>query len=252
MASAAGESQADTEYRKRKQELFIQDLLRFGIKTILVSDYSEITDILHKLEWAYRRKTIFLSGSAHEYSRWKSDEAQHFIYSLSKDIAALGFRIVSGFGLGVGSSVITGVLENVYMSGRRLDSDQLILRPFPQYEVGKRPISEIWNEYRTDMISHAGIAIFVFGNKIKDGNVVIADGLIKEFEIAKNNGLLLIPVGATEYATREIYNKLSRDGYFDSAEFPKEFKEHINKISDQNSDLETIKGVLIDLLRALK
>ena len=77
--------------------------------------------------------------------------------------------------MGVGSSVITGVLENVYMSGKRLDSEQLILRPFPQYEVGKRPISEIWNDYRTDMISYAGIAIFVFGNKIKDGNIVVAD-----------------------------------------------------------------------------
>lgn len=252
VAPTTDASQADTEYKIRKQELFIQDLLRFGIKTILVSDYSEITDILHQLEWAYRRKTIFLSGSAHEYGRWKSDEAQYFIYSLSKEIAALGFRIVSGFGLGVGSSVITGVLENVYMSGKRLDSEQLILRPFPQYEVGKRPISEIWNDYRTDMISYAGIAIFVFGNKIKDGNIVVADGLIKEFEIAKNNGLLLIPVGATEYATREIYNKLSQDGYFDGAEFPKELREHINKLADFNSDLETIKGVLIDLLNSLK
>lgn len=149
-------------------------------------------------------------------------------------------------------AVITGVLENVYMSGKRLDSEQLILRPFPQYEVGKRPISEIWNDYRTDMISYAGIAIFVFGNKIKDGNIVVADGLIKEFEIAKNNGLLLIPVGATEYATREIYNKLSQDGYFDGAEFPKDLREHINKLADFNSDLETIKGVLIDLLNSLK
>ncbi len=179
VASTADEPTADTEYKRRKQELFIQDLLRFGIKTILVSDYSEITEILHQLEWAYRRKTIFLSGSAHEYGQWNSDDAQYFIYSLSKEIAALGFRIVSGFGLGVGSSVITGVLENVYMSGKRLDSEQLILRPFPQYEVGKRPIAEIWSEYRNDMISYAGIAIFVFGNKIYNGNVVIADGLRK-------------------------------------------------------------------------
>jgi hypothetical protein len=246
-----GESQADTNYRKRKQELFIKDLLRFGIKTILVSNYSEITDILRQLEWAYRRRTIFLSGAAHDYGRWKSEDAEDFIYSLSKEIAALGFRIVSGFGLGVGSSVITGVLEHVYMNGKRLDSDQLILRPFPQSEIGSRPISEVWHEYRTDMISYAGIAIFLFGNKIKNCEVVCSDGLIKEFEIAKSNGLLLLPVGTTEYASREIYTKLIQEGYFDSPAFPRSAKEYIDKLGDDSSDLSTIKKTLISLLKTL-
>lgn len=247
-----GESQADTDYRKRKQELFIQDLLRFGIKTIIVSNYSEITDILRRLEWAYRRRTIFLSGAAHEYGRWKSEDAEDFIYSLSKEIAALGFRIVSGFGLGVGSSVITGVLEHVYMNGKRLDSDQLILRPFPQPEVGSRPISEVWHEYRTDMISYAGIAIFLFGNKIINSEVVCSDGLVKEFEIAKSNGLLLLPVGATEYASREIYTKLIQEGYFESLDFPRSMKVHIDKLGDDSSDLSTIKEALISLLKSLE
>lgn len=245
------ESPADTDYRKRKQELFIQDLLRFGIKTILVSDYSEVTEILRQLEWAYRRRTIFISGAAHEYGRWKSEEAEEFIYSLSKEIASLGFRIVSGFGLGVGSSVITGVLEHIYMNGKRLDSDQLILHPFPQSEVGSRSIAEVWHEYRTDMISYAGIAIFLFGNKLKDGEVVSSDGLVKEFEIAKYGGLLLLPVGATEYATREIYNKLTQEGYFNSPSFPSNIKAYIEKLSDDNSDLSTIKNTLIGLLKKL-
>ena len=251
IVAEAGETQADTDYRKRKQELFIQDLLRFGIKTILVSDYSEITDILLQLEWAYRRKTIFLSGAAHEYGRWEAGEAENFIYSLAKEIAALGFRIVSGFGLGVGSSVITGVLEHVYMSGKRLDSDQLILRPFPQSEVGARPISEVWHEYRADMISYSGIAIFLFGNKIKDEEILSSDGLIKEFEIARSSGLLLLPVGATEYATRDIYSRLQEEGYFDSSDFPASARKYIDKLGDNKADLETIKISLIELLKSL-
>ena len=245
------ESQADTEYRRRKQELFIQDLLRFGIKTILVSDFSEMTEILGQLEWAYRRKTVFISGAAHEYGRWGSAEGENFIYSLAKEIAALGFRIVSGFGLGVGSSVITGVLEHVYMGGKRLDSDQLILRPFPQSEVGSRPIAEVWHEYRTDMISCSGIAIFLFGNKLKDGEVVSSDGLIKEFEIARSIGLLLLPVGATEYATREIYTRLLEDGYFDSPDFSPKARKYIDQLGDAKADLETIKTSLINALKSL-
>lgn len=251
IAAEAGESQADTDYRKRKQELFIQDLLRFGIKTILVSDYSEITEILQQLEWAYRRKTIFLSGAAHEYGRWEPADAENFIYSLAKEIAALDFRIVSGFGLGVGSFVITGVLEHVYMSGKRLDSNQLILRPFPQSKVGPRPIAEVWHEYRTDMISYSGIAIFLFGNKIKDGEIVLSDGLLKEYEIARSSGLLILPVATTEYATREIYTALLQEGYFDSTDFPASARKYIDQLGDINADLTTIKITLINLLKSL-
>lgn len=247
----AGESEADTEYRQRKQELFTQDLLRFGIKTILVSSYAEITEILRQLEWAYRRKTIFISGSAHEYGKWEPSAAENFIYSLAKEIANLGFRIVSGFGLGVGSSVITGVLEHVYMNGRRLDSEQLILRPFPQSEVGSRPIAQVWHDYRADMISYSGIAIFLFGNKFKNGEVIVADGLIKEFEIAKSNGLLLIPVGATEYASRQIYSQLLKEGYFDSDAFPESARKYIDQICDEKSELTKIQSGLIDLLKSL-
>lgn len=44
------EDLADFEYRKRKQELFIGDLKRFNIKTILVDDYNDITNILKEVE----------------------------------------------------------------------------------------------------------------------------------------------------------------------------------------------------------
>jgi hypothetical protein len=243
---------AETEYRARKQELFIQDLLRFGIKTILVEDYSEITDLLGLLEWAYRRKTIFISGAANIYGRWEHTVAENFIYSLAKDIAALGFRIVSGFGLGVGSSVITGVLEHVYMSGKRLDSDQLILRPFPQTEVGARSIADVWQDYRSDMISYSGIAIFLFGNKAKDGDIVDSDGLIKEFELARSNGLLLLPIGATEYATRTVYERLITDGYFDSNSFPPAARQYIAELGNKEADLESLRNTLIEILKSIK
>lgn len=77
-------------------------MLRFGIKTIFITDYPEITDILLYLEKAYRRKTIFISGAAHEYGQFEKSSAEGFIYNLSKKISKMGFRIVSGFGLGVG------------------------------------------------------------------------------------------------------------------------------------------------------
>lgn len=246
------EEAADTEYRTRKQELFIQDLLRFGIKTILVNEYSEITEFLAQLEWTYRRKTIFLSGAAHEYGKWASEDAERFVYSLAKDIAAKNFRIVSGFGLGIGSSVITGVLEHVYMSGERLDSDQLILRPFPQNEIGTRQISEVWHDYRTDMISFSGIAVFLFGNKLKEGNLVDSDGLMKEFEVAREQGLLLLPIGSTGYVARQLYDKLNSEGYFESELFSDEARVHITELGSDEASLDSLRESLLKVLNTLE
>lgn len=246
------EEAADTEYRARKQELFIDDLLRFGIKTILVNDYSEITKFLGELEWTFRRKTIFLSGAAHEYGKWKPDDAEHFIYSLAKDITAQKFRIVSGFGVGVGSSVITGVLEHVYMNGERLDSEQLILRPFPQNEIGSRKISEVWNDYRADMISFSGIAVFMFGNKLENDKLVNSDGLIKEFDIAREQGLLLLPIGATGYAARQLFESLKAEGYFESELFSDEAKVHIATLGSDVASLDSLREALLKILNTLK
>lgn len=62
------------------------------------------------------------------------------------------------------------------------------------------------------MIKLAGIGVFVFGNKLdKDNNVVLATGVKREFEIAVENGLVPIPVAATNYMASELYNEISRD-----------------------------------------
>ncbi len=47
-------------------------------------------------------------------------------------------------------------------------------------------------------MSHAGIAVFVFGNKMdQSGEIVLADGMEEEFEIAVRRGLAVVPVGCT-------------------------------------------------------
>jgi len=247
----ANESKAETEYRERKQKLFTQDLLRFGIKTFLVERYSEITDILKEIKQIINRQTIFISGAAHEYGAFDREDAENFIHSLSKNISKEGFKIVSGFGLGVGSCVITGVLEQVYMNGGSLDNDQLILRPFPQAETGVRTLSEVWNDYRHDMISHAGIAIFMFGNKLIDGQIIESDGLIKEYEIAKSKGLFLIPIGVTGYAAKSIFNKLSMNGYFSSSTISEKIKKMLTLLNDSKLSLKQINDIVIDIIKLL-
>lgn len=203
------EAQADFEYRQRKEELFKNELLRVGIKVVYVSEFTEITDILREIEHRHKRKTVFISGAAHDYSPWTESEAEQFVYKLSKDISRQQYRVISGFGLGIGSAVITGVLEQTIMSGGRLDSDQLVLRPFPQSQSGEQALPELWSEYRRNMIAHAGIAIFLFGNKLdKAGNLVLSLGMREEFDIAIANGVFVIPVGITGSISKELWDEV--------------------------------------------
>jgi hypothetical protein len=195
------------KYADIKQHLAMNDLKRFGVQTLLVDEYSDITALLKQIENRFQRKTVLISGSAHEYGSWAADEAESFVRALSQGLIKNDNRIVSGFGLGVGSQVITGVLEELYQrQGKRLH-DQLILRPFPQGADAEKQ----WENYRQEMIALAGTAVFIFGNKLQAGSVVPATGVRREFEIAKANGLLLIPIGATGFTARELWQEIIDD-----------------------------------------
>jgi hypothetical protein len=193
-------SKPEFEYEEKKLVLFIKDLQRFSIETILIDDFSEITDFLARLEKEINRGTVFISGAAHSYGDWDKEEAEQFIYSLSKRIINERFKVISGFGLGIGSAVVSGALEAIYQNYKTIPKDSLILRPFPQIDSPKA----IWTDYRKDMINHAGIAIFMFGNKIESGDLVESDGMLEEFSIAKEKGLLIIPIGATGFVAKKI------------------------------------------------
>lgn len=91
----SGEDRADFEYREKKQKYFIEDLQRVGVETLLVNEYSEITDILKEVESSFKKRTIFISGAAHDFSPYSKEEVEKFIFELSKEIIKLDFRIVT-------------------------------------------------------------------------------------------------------------------------------------------------------------
>jgi hypothetical protein len=200
------------KYNVRKQQLMIGDLKRYKIKAILIEDYDDITKILTEIETRFRKKTVFISGSAEEYGTWDRNKAQGFIHQLSKAIINAGFNIVNGFGWGVGSAVINGALEAIYDKPEKYSEDQLIMRPFPQFETGDKKLPDLWEDYRQKMISLAGISIIIFGNKKdNDGKIIFANGVKREFEIAIENGLIPVPIACTGYITSEIYSLIKKE-----------------------------------------
>ena len=234
-------------YDKTKQEYRIKDLKRYRIQALMIDDYSEITQVLELIKTKLNRKNIFISGAAHEYGRFTKYEAESLIYNFSNKLAEKNYKIISGFGLGIGSSVINGTLAHVYNNKRGHLDDYLIMRPFPQNisDANKRKLS--WEKYRKLMLQEAGIAIFFFGNKMVDNEIVESDGLIMEFEIAIELGLKVIPVGSTGYASKKLWNRVltNYDNYYPNNT---DLKEAI--IALGKDDLAE-KDVIINLIKAI-
>lgn len=199
-------------YDSTKRKLRIEDLKNYHIEVIEVDKYDEITESLKRIEQELRKNNIFISGSAYEYNEFGNiDEASNFIRSLSENLVSKDFRIVSGYGLGVGGYVIEGVSNGIF--AHELDVEKhFILKPFPQKPAKGQDRKKVWNAHRHQMISQCEISIFMFGNKLsKSGTTIVADGVISEFEIANELGVFVIPIGSTGYRAKEIFETVKND-----------------------------------------
>lgn len=196
---------SDYLYAKTKQQLKIKDLKRYSIKALLIDNYSEITEFLELVNAKIKRKNIFISGAAVNYGTWDADK---LVYSIAKEMSKNEYKIISGFGLGIGSSVINGVLSHVYSKKKLHIDDYLILRPFPQNISSDKDRKKLWSNYRQDMISESGIALFLFGNKEQDGKLITSNGMVEEFEIAIKMGVKVVPIGCTGFVAEELWNKV--------------------------------------------
>lgn len=207
------EKDCDYQYNVAKQNLRIKDLQRYGIQAIMLDSYSEITGILREIERDYLLKNIFISGSFQKNElSWENEKVISFSHCLAKQLVYFNYCIISGFGLLIGSTIINGALEEIMDSKYKHVEEHLYLRPFPQIRTGSKSLDQVWQSYREDMIDQAGIAIFIFGYKeSKNGEIVIADGMLKEFEIAKNAGKVIIPVGSTGGSAAEIYKTVRQN-----------------------------------------
>ncbi|MDR4485643.1 MAG: SIR2 family protein [Nitrospirales bacterium] len=223
-----GESAVDFKHRQLKQHYFIQDLKRFGILTVLVNDYPDITVLLHKLAACYKLSSIFISGAAESYGTWTPKAAEQFLHDLGKEIVSGKNRLITGFGVGVGSAVLNGALEHLDNADKTVSDHDVILRPFPQVATGGKSLTSRWTDYRRAMIDYAGIAVFVFGNKKGATGIVPSNGMREEFEQCIQAGVKPLPIGATGFMAKTLWKEVSSGltKHFPSAnkQFIKEFK----------------------------
>ena len=118
---------------------------------------------------------------------WPTERARAFVRGLSKTLVNRGYRLVSGFGYGVGSSMIAGALEHIYATRRGKIEDQLILRPLPG-EHSSDPWDTVARRYREDSQLRRSRRVPV-RQQTERRQCRPSDGMFAGSEIAKEKGL---------------------------------------------------------------
>jgi len=126
--------------------------------------------------------------------------------------------------------------------------DQLILRPFPQGNDAETQ----WDQYRSDMLAYSGIAIFVFGNKLEGSETILAEGVRKEFNIAKEKNIRLIPIGATGFMAEVLWDLIIDDFSNFYPDFDESFKELFVSLGDKEKDLMSHVETIIKIIDCVK
>lgn len=198
----------DYDYRARRQQLRINDMKRYGIQAVLLKSYSQIPKILEHIKLQAKCKNVFISGAASTYGQHWEKTGIQFINLLTQLLYDEDHRIVTGHAIGVGSYIVQTVLENVQSNSHLLES-HLLIRAFP-YEAKNLPnYARLKREYRESIANISGISIFIFGNKeSENGDIILSDGMMEEFEAAKRAKNFIIPVGSTGFMAEQIYNEV--------------------------------------------
>lgn len=206
------ENEREFLYQQVLEQHRVVDLKRYGIQTVFVDTYDEIPVVLQSILNRYRRRNVFISGAAEDYGRWSKEEALRFVHDLSYGVLEREDRVLSGFGVDVGTAVINGALSFIHGSQYRHLDEYLTLRPFPQFQTSDEPIRDSWKRYRQDMLSESGVALFVFGNKRLDtGEIVESEGMVEEFEVGLEHSVVPVPIGATGFASKTIWERVMSD-----------------------------------------
>ncbi|MDI1480007.1 SIR2 family protein [Polyangium sp. y55x31] len=192
-------------YAARRFEHLVTDLHRYGIRAIVVKDYAEITDILRELERRRARRSVFVSGSFPE----DGDEKERaFVTTIARGVGRIvgskNLRLVTGLGRVVGSAAVTGLVEALDGRTAAAISRRLVVRPVREV-VPPGASLEAWKrKSRENLIAQAGVMIVIGG--LRRG--APAPGVLEEFEIAKTQGLVVLPIAATGHAARVIHESM--------------------------------------------
>ena len=241
-----------------RHQLWVEDLQRYGIQCVEIDDYAEIDDILREVEMRLARRSIMVAGSYPDTFDPGDLDHRRRVEAVARGvgglIAARGKRLVSGFGLVVGSATVSGALGVALKEDAPNLEKSLLLRPFPQEAPPSTDQAAFQRLYRRGMVQQSGACVVIAGEKdvVKGGGTVrvVADGVLEEVEMALQSNRAVIPVGATGGAASEVWRRM--DAEFEK-HWPHAFRPSfatLGNAASSEAELVTAVGRLVDHLDA--
>jgi SIR2-like domain/Sir2- and TIR-associating SLOG family len=165
---------------RRRQELWLGDLRRSGIRSAVISEFDELTDALNRLALASRGKSVFVTGS-HQHQPGVAEE-------LGKELASeKGVVLLDGQSEGTGRSAANSF--GATCVEQRQDIRERIRyfpNPYsfnPAFANDRKHLSTL-KEWRASLFRAAHVVI------VFDGGM----GTEAEVEVAREMGCRIIPV----------------------------------------------------------
>lgn len=239
-----GRRKAEYEYEHRRTTLRQADLLRFGIETVWVEDFSHVEPLLVALSSFIHRKAVFVSGAAHDPAPLGLTRLDDLAQAVGERLIGEGYNLVSGFGLGLGEQCVLGALRALYGIPKGADLERLVARPFPRVEWTNQQVQN--TRHREDLIARSGVVVVMAGNRELASGTEISPGVLEEVDIAPREGKRVIPVGATGHAARKIWEKAVADP---ERYLPRlKAKRELAALGDSNATNEQLLNAIFGLL----
>lgn len=242
----AGES---PEESSRRYELWSKDWEeRYRVRRVNVAEWSEVPGLLERVERRVVANSVLVSGSFPTESGVDEDRksVEGVGAAVGKAMGAAGHRLVSGFGLTVGSAVLSAFL-NALGADSAAPERRLLLRPFPQPSDGSDP-RPLWPVYRENLVRAAGSVVFVGGAEKDGSGLISAGGVMEEYKFCLDQQRVPIPIGVTGYASADIWNIASRE----MSRWPWYPADAFKLLNDKSASNEALAGAVMKILAAMR
>lgn len=210
----AEEPNDDFEYRKCRLEHHIADLQSYGISSVLVDDFAEITEMLKAIRHRISAKQVFISGAFEEDS---SDTFAKYARDISQWLIENGYRIHTGYGKNIGAEVVAGAFSACEKSKTKIKSfnEAVSLYPFPyQKAMTDDERKAAYTELRKSAILRTHITIIINGTKkqINSSAIIVSSGVLEEGNLSIEQGNVVIPIAVTGGAAQQLWQEINSSG----------------------------------------
>ncbi|HEX4452175.1 MAG TPA: SIR2 family protein, partial [Kofleriaceae bacterium] len=248
-----GKDNADAKFKTAgiRHALFLDDLKRYNIHCVEVDEHAEIESILGEVEQRIARGSVFVSGAVPDGALDAAEVARIRAVGVEvgRAIAASGKRLVSGYGLGLGDHVLSGMLSAAWVANTSRLDRRLTIRPFPQQLPTGTDVEAFKARYREDMIAPTGACIVVCGIRAKEGGgFEPAVGVRNEVEIARRLGRLVVPIGVTNGVAAELWQEMNSKIDSLDSRIP---RNAFATLGDPHADLSAVSAAIATILGAV-